>query len=297
VASVSVIGAGRIGTPLMTCLAAAGHNVAGTDIRPGRRGAVEQAGATWLPDAAAAAAGAEEVITVLPGCPELRELALGSGYLLSGLAGGATWIDLTSASFELGQECAAAARASGVAYLDAPVGGGVAAMRAAAVTLYVGGDLRVLATAEPVLRSFAAAIYHVGGPGSGYLTKLLINLLWFGQAVLTTEALLLARHHGQSPGRLREVLAGSAGDGAFAARHLRALLEGDYLRDFGLDRCVEELDAVERSAAAAGIPHPVTSAVAALHRSALDHYGAVDGELLAAAWLEEQAGMRLREDR
>jgi 3-hydroxyisobutyrate dehydrogenase len=85
-----------------------------------------------------------------------------------------------------------------------------------------------------------------------------------------------------------------AGEGAFVEQYLPALLDGDYLTDFGLDRCVEELEAVERSAGHAGTPHPLTSTVADVHRAALRRYGPVDGELMAAAWLEEQAGAHLR---
>lgn len=292
--AVGVVGVGRMGALLVARLVAAGHEVVGTDVRPERRHVVEQAGATWLPDAAAVAGAARVVCTVLPGAPELRALVLGEGRLLSHLPEGTVWVDLTSASFELGEECARAAADHGVSYLDAPVGGGVEAMRDGTVTLYVGGDPEVAAAVDPVLRSFAATIHPAGGHGAGYLAKLLVNLLWFGQVALTTEALLLARRHGQSPDRMRELLLGSAADSAFVRRHLPALLDGDYLRDFGLDRCVEELDAVEHGAVLVGTPHPVTSAVAELHRAALRRYGPVDGELMAAAWLEEQAGVRLR---
>jgi 3-hydroxyisobutyrate dehydrogenase len=172
----------------------------------------------------------------------------------------------------------------------------VQAMREGTVTLYVGGDPDVLRASTPVLRSFAGKIHHAGGSGRGYLTKLLINMLWFGHATLTTEVLLLAQRHGQRPDRMRELLLGSAGDSAYVAQHLPALLDGDYLREFGLDRCVEELDAVEHSADRAGVPHPLTSAVLDLHRTALRHFGPVDGELMATAWLEEQAGAELRGD-
>jgi 3-hydroxyisobutyrate dehydrogenase-like beta-hydroxyacid dehydrogenase len=291
--TVGVIGVGRIGTPLVARLVAAGHSVVATDVRAERRPAVERAGARWtdgLP------LDAEVVVTVLPGAPELRELVLGSGRLLEHLADGALWIDLTSASLELGQECARAAEEHAVGYLDAPIGGGVRAMERGEVTLYVGGADALVDAAEPLLRSFATTVHRTGAAGNGYLTKLLINLLWFGQATLVTEALLLAQRHGLAPESVRGMLAGGAGDSAFARDHLPALLAGDYLADFGLDRCVEELDAIERSADDANLPHPVMSAVAALHRAALDHYGPVDGELLAAAWLELQAGTRLSEN-
>jgi 3-hydroxyisobutyrate dehydrogenase-like beta-hydroxyacid dehydrogenase len=289
--SIAVLGVGRIGSALVERLVAAGHDVLATDIDPDRRATVEAAGARWSPDIAAA----EIVFTALPGIPELTDLVLGSGQLLSRMDSVAVWVDLTSASFEAAQDFALAAAKQGIARLDAPIGGGVPAMRAGTVRLYVGGDEAILARVGPVLRAFAETIHHVGGPGSGYLTKLLINLLWFGTASLTTEALLLGQRNGIAPDRLREVLLGSAGDSAFARQHLPALLAGDYLADFGLDRCVEELNSVEQSAQRGGTPHPITTAVAELHRSALTRYGQVNGELMASALLEEQAGSHLRD--
>lgn len=291
---VGVIGVGRIGTPLVARLIAAGHEVIATDIRVSLRETAEREGARWASDARGVASASSVVFTVLPGSAELGELMLGSGSPLEHMGGGAVWIDMTSASIEVGRQCARAARRFGVGYLDAPIGGGVAAIREGTATLYVGGESEVLEAVEGLLAAFASCVHHVGDSGSGYLAKLLINFLWFGQVGLTTEALLLARHHGLAPDRMRTLLHGSAGDGAFVARHLPALLSGDYLREFGLDRCVEELEAVERAAERADLPHALATAVADLHRAALRRYGPVDGELLGAAWLEEQAGARLR---
>jgi 3-hydroxyisobutyrate dehydrogenase len=192
------------------------------------------------------------------------------------------WIDLTSGSPDVVGP-----------HLDAPMGGGVSAMREGAITLYVGGSADVLADATPLLRSFASTIHHVGESGSGYLAKLLINLQWFGHALLATESLLLASRHGISGERMQSLLTGSAGDSAFASRHLPSLLAGDYLRDFGLDRCLEELKSVSRAASVVDTPHRLTSLVTELHRNALDHFGPVDGELMGPALLEEQAGFRL----
>jgi 3-hydroxyisobutyrate dehydrogenase len=269
-----VVGVGRMGTPLIARLVASGHDVVATDIRPSRRSAAEQAGARWVSDVA----GCDVVFTVLTGNAELAAYSPVDCRL---------WIDLTSGSFDVGQ------RRHDVTHLDAPMGGGVSSMREGTITLYVGGPSEALAAATPLLRSFASTIHHVGEHGAGYLAKLLINLQWFGHAVLATESLLLAQRHGLSPDRMRSLLVGSAGDSAFASRHLPALLSGDYLRDFGLDRCLEEMESVERAASVAGTPHRLTSLVTELHRAALAHFGPVDGELMAPALLEEQAGFRL----
>ncbi len=93
---------------------------------------------------------------------------------------------------------------------------------------------------------------------------------------------------------LRDTLAASAGGSQFIDRHLEFLLAGDYLEDFGIDRCVEELDTVTALADEAGVPFALSRLVAQRHRDALARFGAVGGELLAAKLLEEQASATLR---
>ena len=46
--------------------------------------------------------------------------------------------------------------------------------------------------------SSSRRITHAGGHGAGYLTTLLVNLLWFGQVIATAEALLLAGAQGST---------------------------------------------------------------------------------------------------
>jgi 3-hydroxyisobutyrate dehydrogenase len=79
----------------------------------------------------------------------------------------------------------------------------------------------------------------------------------------------------------------------FIDEYLDRLLTGDYLENFGIDRCVEELETLVRLADTRGVPFELSSLVARQHRDALERFGAVDGELLAAKLLEERAGMGL----
>ncbi|MEW2516665.1 NAD-binding protein [Actinacidiphila alni] len=133
----------------------------------------------------------------------------------------------------------------------------------------------------------------MGDHGAGYTTKLLVNLLWFGQAAATAEALLLGQATGIDPRALGAALATSAAASDFVRRDLPALLDGDYYATYGLDRIRDQLAAVTALAERLGTPHPIADTVAALHQQALDRFGPVDGELLAVALLEERAGTRL----
>jgi 3-hydroxyisobutyrate dehydrogenase-like beta-hydroxyacid dehydrogenase len=85
---------------------------------------------------------------------------------------------------------------------------------------------------------------------------------------------------------LRDALATSAAGTDFIRRDLDALLDGDYLRSFGLDRCYEELATVTGIARELDVPFALSETVEEIHRRAL--------ELLAVALLEEEAGARLR---
>jgi 3-hydroxyisobutyrate dehydrogenase len=293
---IGFIGVGRMGLPMCANLVRAGYQVTASDARGELEGAVLGCGARWRDTSSAAAAEAEVLFTMLPGPDEVREAMLGPGGALAALPASATWIDMTSSSPAAGRVFAAAAQARGIDILEAPVGGGVPAARAGTLQLFVGGDIALLDRHRRLLEVLAdpQRICRIGGQGAGYTAKLLVNLLWFGQAIAAAEALLLARRAGLDLDVLRQALAGSAASSVFVRRDLGALLDGDYMASFGLDRCCEELAAVTALARDCGVPFELSAVVERIYQRALDRFGPVDGELLAVALLEEDAGTWLR---
>jgi 3-hydroxyisobutyrate dehydrogenase len=287
---VAVHGVGRMGLPIAANLVASGHHVRAWDVRAGQRSAVEAVGARW----SAALDGVDVLVTVLPGSPELRAAVLRGPNvgLLDELDAGADWLDLTSAAPDLDTALAERARARGIGHLDCGLGGGPAEAERGALTLYVGGEDDVLARRRPVLEAIAdpARIHHLGAAGTGHLAKLLVNLLWFAQAVAVGETLLLGRRNGIAPGVLADALRGGPADSGFVTDYVPRLLAGDLIRDFGIDRVVEELDSLERLAHSQGLPFELSSVVARVHRAALADFGPVGGELLGVAHLARKAG-------
>jgi 3-hydroxyisobutyrate dehydrogenase len=293
---IGLVGLGRMGLPICANLVRAGYRVLAGDRRPETARQAAGYGARWVPEVGRLAAGADILITVLPGPGEVRELMLGTGGAVAALRPGTTWIDMTSNSPAAVTEIRDALLDRGVQVLDAPPGGGVTAARQGRLQLLVGGEAAVVARHRDLLEILGSPgrVRHVGGYGAGYTAKLLINLLWFGQAVATAEALLLGRASGLDLAVLREVLADSAAGTEFIRRDLDALFAGDFMRTFGLDRCCEELQIVTELARGHHLPFQVSESVADLYRQALRRYGPADGELLGVALLEEQAGLQLR---
>jgi 3-hydroxyisobutyrate dehydrogenase len=296
VTRIGFIGLGRMGLPMCANLAAAGYAVVAVDARPELAEAVLACGAAWAGTLAGVGARADILITMLPGPAAVTDVMTGPGGVLAALPPDAAWIDMTSNSPRTAEPLTAAAQARGIGVLDAPAGGGPPAARAGMLQLFVGGDGALLDRCRPVLEVLAdpQRITHIGGNGSGYLAKLLVNLLWFGQAVATAEALLLASASGIDLDVLRQALAGSAASSAFIASDLGALLDGDYLRSFELDRCCEELATVTSLARDLDLPRGLTELVHQTYQRALRRYGPATGELLAVALLEEEAGIQLR---
>jgi 3-hydroxyisobutyrate dehydrogenase len=294
---IAVIGAGRIGLPVAANLVAAGYGVTVHDIRPELSADVEQLGATWAVSGGDAIADADTLLTVLPGSRELAEVMLGGTGLVGALRPGTTWIDLTSATPALGTELVGAAGRAGITFLDAPISGGPAAAVAGTLTFYVGGPVEVYRRHRPLLTVLGdpVRVHRVGGPGAGYLVKLLINSLWFTQLLSLTEVALLGQACGIEADVFDALVASSPAAGAVATDYLPRLRRGDYVADFGLERIVEELDGLDVLAQHLSSPFDISRVTARLHREALSTFGAVDGELLGAAYLERRAGHNLHD--
>lgn len=272
---IGVLGLGRMGLPISQRLAAAGYDVVGYDVA--------------LDGPELAPASVDVLVTVLPGPVEAEAALTGSGF--AALRPGGLWLDLTSNAPDVAERLAASAP---VAAVGAPMAGGPTAAKDGSLRFYVGGGPVAVERARPILEVLGDLEVVGTSVGDGYTVKLIANLLWFGQVVAVTEALLLGVSLGVPVEVLRSTLATSAGGSVFIDEYLDRLLEGDYLETFGIDRVVEELETLVRLAETKGVPFELSSLVARQHREALERFGAVDGELLAAKLLEQRAGFNLR---
>ena len=293
---IGFVGLGRMGLPMCAALGHAGYQVTATDERAEARADAVACGAAWRDTPAQAAAAAGVLITMLPGAGEIQEVMLGEAGALAGMAAGTTWIDMTSSSPSAVRPAREQAIEAGMQVLEAPVGGGVQAAREGRLQLFAGGDAGLLERHRELLEVVADPdrIVHVGGHGTGYTAKLLVNLLWFGQALATAEAMLLGQRAGIDLTVLKQTLGSSSAASTFINRDVDALFEGDYLASFGLDRICEELEAVTALARDHRVPFELSDCVYRTYRRALARYGPVDGELLGMALREDQAGEKLR---
>ncbi len=148
------------------------------------------AGATWA-DTPADVARRSDVVFAIVGFPkDVREVFLGSNGVLTAVQPGLALVDMTTSEPSLAREIHEAAKAKGVASLDAPVSGGDVGAKNAALSIMVGGEAEVVEALRPLLECMGKTIVHQGPAGSGQHTKMVNQILIASNMVGVCEALL-----------------------------------------------------------------------------------------------------------
>ena len=97
---------------------------------------------------------------------DVREVFLGPDGRLAGSKPGTVLVDMTTSEPTLAKEIyEAAAKAKGVASLDAPVSGGDVGAKNAALSIMVGGDAEVVEAVRPLFECMGKTIVHQGAAG------------------------------------------------------------------------------------------------------------------------------------
>ncbi len=173
---IGFIGLGTMGRHMAAHLMKAGHELVVHDLRREAAESHIKAGARWVDTPRAVAEASEVVFTSLPEPKDVEAVALDEKQgLLSGLAAGKVFFDLSTNSPTVVRRLHAVFKARGVHMLDAPVSGGPKGAESGRLALWVGGDEAVFQQYKPVLNAIGDQPYYVGPIGAGSIAKLVHN--------------------------------------------------------------------------------------------------------------------------
>jgi 3-hydroxyisobutyrate dehydrogenase-like beta-hydroxyacid dehydrogenase len=129
-------------------------------------------------------------------------------------------------------EMARELNAKGIYVIDAPVSGGVEAVKTGDLAVMVGADREVYERIKPSFKQWASMVVHAGEPGAGTRMKLARNMLTFTSFAAACEAMQLAERAGldvQALGRVvRHTDTYSGGAGAIMFRDSMGPLPSDH---------------------------------------------------------------------
>lgn len=301
--TVLFVGLGAMGTPMASALARAGHPLLLRDADDARAAALaDELRASPVADAdlPAAAARTSAVVLMLPDSAVVEGVLLGEQGLLALLPAGALVVDMSSSRPSSTVALAARAAARGLAYVDAPVSGGVAKAQDATLAVMAGGDEAAYARALPLLRAMGGTVTRVGGPGAGHAMKALNNLLSAIGLAAASEVLAVGARFGLEPQVMLDVLNGSTGrNHATEVKMARFVLSGAFDSGFSMRLMVKDLRTALELAHETGTPVPLSAGALEEWTAALRTLGAApDGagpdHTAIAAYVERRAGTELR---
>ena len=196
-ARVGFIGLGNMGGGMAANLAKAGHDVRAFDLSADALERAKAAGCLPVESAAAAVEGADAVITMLPAGKHVAETY--EAAVFPNAKPGAILIDCSTIDVATARKLASDAAAKGIAAVDAPVSGGIAAANGGTLTFMVGGSAEGFGLAQPFLDVMGKAVIHAGASGAGQAVKMCNNLILAGTMIATCEGFALAEKLGLDP--------------------------------------------------------------------------------------------------
>jgi len=198
------------------------------------------------------------MIMMLPNAAIVESTLTGEQGLLAGAKAGQTIIDMSSVAAGSTKKMAALAAVKGIAYIDAPVSGGVAGAQAGSLTIMVGGDMAAVQAVEPILQVLGKKIYHVGDSGAGDSMKVVNNLLLGINMAAVAEALVLGVKSGLKPQVMVDIIKESSGRSyALEAKTEKFILKNNFAAGFAIDLEYKDLDLAMETAKSLEVPLPV----------------------------------------
>lgn len=282
--TIAFIGLGIMGSPMAVHLQNAGHDVVGYNRTPAKTQPLVEAGGRAADSIAQAVSGAEVVCVMVPDSPDVRDVLVGEGGVFDNAKPGALVIDFSSIRPDVTVELAEQARERGLRLLDAPVSGGEAGAKNAALSIMVGGSDEDFEAARPVFDAVGKTVVHVGPSGSGQTVKAANQLIVAANIQALSEAVVFLEAYGVDTEAALEVLGGGLAGSKVLDQKKGNMLSRSFEPGFRIELHHKDLGIVTAAAREAGVVIPLGSLVAQLMASAkavgdggLDHSALLRG--------------------
>lgn len=282
--NIAFIGLGIMGSPMAIHLAKAGHEVVGYNRTPEKARPLVEAGGHAADSIAEAVADAEVVCVMVPDSPDVTEVLAGDGGVFDTAKPATLIIDFSSIRPDVTTQLAEQAAARDMRLVDAPVSGGEAGAKNAALSIMVGGEAADFEAAKPLLDVVGKTVVHVGPSGAGQTVKAANQLIVAANIEALAEAVVFLEAYGVDTAAALEVLGGGLAGSKVLDQKKQNMLDRSFDPGFRIALHHKDLGIVTAAAREAGVVVPLGGLVAQLMASALangdgglDHSGLLRG--------------------
>ena len=265
--SVSIIGAGLMGSAIATRLLECRHKVTVFDIDAAKLAALAKLGAKPASSINEATANSDFVILSLNHADIVRKAVFGNNGIASAATNKKLMIDMSSIDPAATAEMAAQLeKATGMKWVDCPLSGGMPGALSGKLTVMAGGEEKDFERARLVMKDLCANYTLMGGSGAGQTTKLVNQLFCALAFQAVAEAVKLAEAGGVDAKKIPAALAGGRADNKIMQEFMVKFAARDFTPTGSLNNMLKDLESVQAFALKTKTPLPLTSAVTEIHR-------------------------------
>ncbi len=272
--TIGYIGVGLMGEPMVNRLLDAGFDVAVWNRTASKLDAVVARGAVAAATPFDLAERSDYVFMCLMDAGAIEMVIFGAGGV-SGSSNPRVIVDFATIHPD---QCRAFAdrlrAANGMAWVDAPISGGVPGAEAGTLAIMAGGDAAEVEALRPVIAHLSARFTHMGGQGAGLLTKLCNQIIVGSTMAIVAEAVNFAEKSGVDAHALTEALKGGFADSTPLQLFAPRMASRDFDNPFGAtDTMIKDLTSIVDVAGQTGAVTPMTQASLEILQDASDHGG------------------------
>ena len=288
---IAFVGIGLMGLPMASRLLRAGYPLSAWNRTKEKALPLTELGADVADSLKEAVASADIVITMLEAGPIVKRVVQD---MLPTLKASALVIDMSSTRQSEAKEVAGLLASRQIAFLDAPVSGGVIGAEAGTLAIMVGGSEDDFKRAEPVFKVMGRPTL-VGPNGAGQVAKLCNQLIVGGTVAIVAEAMLLAEAGGADPAAMRAAIRGGFAESRILEVHGQRMLDRNFKPGGQIKSQAKDHVNIMAAAEDAGLQLPLTALVADLFDGLLATHESADQAAALLALEELNKGIRLGE--
>ena len=266
---VGFIGLGQMGKWMALNVMKAGFDLTVFDVNPSAVQFLATEGAKSAGSPSQLGAQTNTVLLSLPNTDIVEQVIFGEHGLVQGAKPGLIIIDCGTTSYLPTLEFERRLGERNISFVDAPVSGMEARAREGTLTIMFGGDKEVLEEVRPLLDGIGNKLVHMGGVGSGQLTKLINQLLFNISCAAIAEVLPMAVKLGLDPEKVTGVVTTGTGR-SFAAEFFAPLiLDNRFDQGYPLEAAYKDMLSAAEISAQKKIPLPLVHAATTTYQMAL----------------------------
>eukprot|EP00088_Acartia_fossae_P053211 TRINITY_DN6042_c0_g1_i1.p1 TRINITY_DN6042_c0_g1~~TRINITY_DN6042_c0_g1_i1.p1 ORF type:complete len:354 (+),score=66.71 TRINITY_DN6042_c0_g1_i1:18-1079(+) len=291
---VGIIGLGNVGNAVAKNLQKAGYNIAAVLDTDAAR--LKEFDCAKPENPRALTEQVDVVFTALPMPPHVKSVFEGDAGLLAGMTEGKIWIDHSTTDYEQTEGMNDLVKEKGGLMLEAPVTGGLEALKKGQMTVFMAGEKNLAEEMRPMLEEIYCNVLYTGKMGTALIPKVLSNMLTCVHNLAMGEVFMIAKRAGVDMRTTFDCIRASSGNSFVFETGGPMLMQGTYDPSFSIALQCKDNRLGYQIATKHKVPMEILGHAMQTYNRALYKYGEEAPCYIAPKMLEEALETDLRCD-